>query len=56
MICANDIMKPGCGFSTDTNQITIYSPGYEPHTLKLKEKSALADDILAVIAERFPSK
>lgn len=53
LICANDIRKPGCGFATDTNQITLYSPDEAPMQLPLKDKAEVAHDILNHIAKHL---
>ena len=53
IICANDIRKPGCGFATDTNQVTLLAPDAPPLALPLKEKSEVAHAILSEILQRL---
>ncbi|RCW70766.1 bifunctional phosphopantothenoylcysteine decarboxylase/phosphopantothenate--cysteine ligase CoaBC [Saliterribacillus persicus] len=48
-IVINDISKPGAGFSSDTNAVTIITESKETKTIALAEKSIVADEILKVI-------
>lgn len=45
-IVANDISAPGCGFATETNQVSLISAGGEIERLPLLKKSDVADRIL----------
>ncbi len=53
LICANDVRKPGCGFATDTNQVTILAPDAPPLHLPLKSKEEVAHSILSEILRRL---
>lgn len=46
MIIANDITREGCGFGSDTNQVTIIDKNGETEELPLMRKRQLADKIL----------
>ncbi len=43
---ANDISKPGVGFETDTNQVSLIDRSDEIKTLPIKDKGWIAEKIL----------
>ncbi len=50
LLCANDILAPGCGFSVPTNAVTVFGKnGYRKH-LSVASKERIADQILEIIA------
>ncbi|NLS14844.1 bifunctional phosphopantothenoylcysteine decarboxylase/phosphopantothenate--cysteine ligase CoaBC [Vibrio sp. SM6] len=56
LICANDVAKSGQGFNSDDNAITLFwqankAKVLEQKTLPLQNKAALAQEILAHIAQ-----
>ena len=50
MVVLNDVTKPGAGFNTDTNIVTIITKNTKEE-LPVMEKSALADILLDRIIE-----
>lgn len=50
-IVANDVTRPGSGFGTDTNQVSIISPDGTEERLELLTKTEVAQIILSRIAE-----
>tara|TARA_R110001592_G_scaffold295763_1_gene566079 strand:- start:16233 stop:17540 length:1308 start_codon:yes stop_codon:yes gene_type:complete len=52
MIVANDVSKPGQGFNSEFNQVTLISPDSEI-VLDLEQKEKLAEKIVAYIAKRY---
>lgn len=50
MVVLNDVTKPGAGFNTDTNIVTIMTKSTKEE-LPVMEKSALADILLDRIIE-----
>ena len=50
MVVLNDVTKPGAGFNTDTNIVTIITKSTKDE-LPVMEKSALADILLDRIIE-----
>lgn len=48
-IIANDITEKGCGFSTDTNAVTIFGRDGSVHRLPLANKQDIANQILKII-------
>ncbi len=53
MLIANDVTKAGAGFGTDTNIVTIYQREADPLSLPLMTKTAVANEILQIIARRL---
>lgn len=52
IICANDVMAPGCGFAVPTNQVTLYLRSGAAEALPLLSKEETADRIFdRVLAE-----
>lgn len=51
LIVANDITKQGCGFGSDTNQVTLISQGDEIKHLPLLDKEDVARKILDEIVK-----
>lgn len=56
MIVLNSMRDPGAGFGTDTNTVTILSPGREPVSYPSKPKTEVAEDILRFIVDKLPSR
>lgn len=56
MIVLNSMRDPGAGFGTDTNTVTILSPGREPVRYPSKPKTEVAKDILRFIVDNLPSR
>lgn len=51
LLCANDILAPGCGFSVPTNAVTVFGKnGFRKH-LPVASKERIADQILKMIVE-----
>jgi len=55
MIIANDVSDRSIGFNSDNNQATVLWPDGE-QTLPLSNKSAIARQIIALIARRLESR
>lgn len=55
MIAANWVGQTDGGFDSDRNALQVYWPGGEQH-LALTNKSALAVDLMALIAQRYRSR
>jgi phosphopantothenoylcysteine decarboxylase/phosphopantothenate--cysteine ligase len=55
MIIANDVSDRSIGFNSDNNQATVLWPDGE-QTLPLSNKSAMARQIIALIAQRLESR
>ena len=55
MIIANDVSDRSIGFNSDNNQATVLWPDGE-QTLPLSNKSAIARQIIALIAQRLESR
>ena len=51
MLCANDVSKPGSGFGSDSNQITIHKRGGEAIQLPSQSKKVAAEAILDEIVK-----
>lgn len=49
MIVLNDVSKPGSGFGTDTNEVTVISRGKAPDSWPLLTKREVADRLLDTI-------
>lgn len=56
MIVMNSLRDAGAGFGTDTNKITIYTPGETPTVYPLKSKREVAADIVAKIASMIDAR
>lgn len=52
MLVANDVAKPGSGFGTETNEVTIITPDGETEAWELLSKSAVAQKLVAEIVRR----
>lgn len=52
-ICANDVTKPGAGFGTDTNIVTIYGADGTAEELPMMAKSDLAARIVGLAESRM---
>ena len=52
LIVANDVTAPGAGFATDTNAVTLLSPGTPPQTLPLQSKLAIGHALVQWLEER----
>lgn len=46
LLVANDVSRPGSGFGTDTNQVTLITPGRPPESWPMLSKRAVADRLL----------
>lgn len=55
LLCANWVGRPGVGFGTDTNEITVLADDGHTH-LNKAPKRELAERLVAVIAEKFYEK
>lgn len=55
-IVLNSMRDPGAGFAHDTNKVTVVKRTGEQLHFPLKSKSAVAEDIVALIAAEFPTK
>lgn len=51
LILANDISKPGVGFETETNQVTLIDRSGEIKTLPIEDKVCIAEKILDYIED-----
>jgi len=49
MLCANDILAPGCGFATDTNSLLVFTRDGNCAEIPLASKSQVADKMLDMI-------
>jgi phosphopantothenoylcysteine decarboxylase/phosphopantothenate--cysteine ligase len=49
LIVANDVAAPGVGFGHDTNAVTLLRPDADPVTVDLRDKRAIAREILDVV-------
>jgi len=49
MICLNDVSRPGAGFNTDTNIMTIFTSAGDRIELPMQSKKFVADKILRQI-------
>lgn len=50
LLVANDVAEPGSGFGTETNRVTLVTPGREPEPWPLLAKREVADRLLDRIA------
>jgi len=46
LLVANDVSRPGSGFGTETNEVTIITPGQDPEPWPSMSKRAVADRLL----------
>ncbi|MFO1520134.1 MAG: bifunctional phosphopantothenoylcysteine decarboxylase/phosphopantothenate--cysteine ligase CoaBC [bacterium] len=51
LICANDISRPGLGFASEKNQLTLFTPHGEVKTLPILPKHSLADLLIEAVLE-----
>jgi phosphopantothenoylcysteine decarboxylase/phosphopantothenate--cysteine ligase len=51
LIVANDVSKPGSGFSVDTNQVTLLYPEGHSEPLSLLTKSEVAERVIAEVVK-----
>ena len=49
MLCANDILAPGCGFATDTNSLLVFTRDGSCTEIPLASKTDVADAMLALV-------
>ncbi|WP_375176928.1 bifunctional phosphopantothenoylcysteine decarboxylase/phosphopantothenate--cysteine ligase CoaBC [Marinobacter mobilis] len=52
MIVANDVSRPGLGFNSDDNAVTVFWPGGQQE-FATESKAGLAERLVALISERF---
>lgn len=55
MIAANRVGKPGCGFESDDNALSVYWPGGAAE-LALAPKTRLARELIGIVADRYREK
>ncbi len=53
LVAANRVGQPGSGFGSDDNALTVYGRGLV-RTLGPAAKTRLADELIALVAERLP--
>lgn len=46
LLVANDVSRPGSGFGTETNEVTLIAPGHPPEPWPRLSKRAVADRLL----------
>jgi phosphopantothenoylcysteine decarboxylase/phosphopantothenate--cysteine ligase len=51
LMVANDVAAPGVGFGHDTNAVTMLRPGFEPTTVALTDKRAVAAAVVDAIVD-----
>lgn len=56
IICANDVMAPGCGFAVSTNQVTLYLRSGASEPLPLLSKDETANRIFDRILTEYNAK
>jgi phosphopantothenoylcysteine decarboxylase/phosphopantothenate--cysteine ligase len=56
LLVANDVSEPGSGFGTDTNRVTILSPGGGRDELPLLPKREVADRLLDRVARALDER
>lgn len=54
LMVANDISRPGSGFSVDMNQVTLLYPDGRSTSLPLMTKSEVADRVIAEVIKLLP--
>jgi len=52
LLVANDIAKPGSGFGTETNEVTIITPDGATQAWEILSKAAVAERLVAEIVRR----
>ncbi len=55
LIVANDVSAPDAGFGVDDNRVTLLAPGRAPQELPLMSKVAVAERVIARVAEGLVS-
>ena len=55
LIAANRVGVSGSGFESDDNTLAVYTADGASHVLGPAPKTALADDLLHLIAQRLPA-
>ena len=55
LIVGNYIGRADTGFSSDTNEVWIYSADGTPKHIPLSDKSKVANEILNYLAEKLPT-
>jgi phosphopantothenoylcysteine decarboxylase/phosphopantothenate--cysteine ligase len=55
-VVANDVTKPGVGFGTDTNAVSIYTAEGLVEELSLRSKREVADVIIAIAHRAFTAR
>jgi phosphopantothenoylcysteine decarboxylase/phosphopantothenate--cysteine ligase len=55
LLVANDVSKPGSGFATDTNEVTIIDPDGTAVPWPIMDKTAVASRLWDLIEERLPA-
>lgn len=56
LIVINSLADEGAGFNHDTNKVTFLGAGNKPREFELKSKAAVAEDIVAALAELLPQR
>lgn len=56
LVVANDVSKPGTGFDSDENEVTLCLPGGKALPLPRKAKTELAREIVRFIEERVAAQ
>jgi len=56
LIVANDVSKPGTGFDSDENEVTLCLPGGKSVPLPRQQKTELAKEIVRFIEERIAAQ
>lgn len=54
LLVANDVTKPGAGFGTDTNLVTLLEPNQAPVSLPLQSKRSIGDEIVRFLERKHP--
>ena len=52
LLVANDVARPGSGFGTETNEVTLITPSGEVESWELMAKAEVARRLVAEIARR----
>jgi len=53
LIVANDVSKTDRGFNVDKNEVIFFSQKSDPETIRLKEKSEIAKDIINWVSDHI---
>ena len=56
LLVGNDVTEPGSGFGSDTNRITLFSPGAAPEAWPMLSKREVADRLLDRIARALDAR